>query len=94
MKNYGILLGICAGLQIRCTEIAPASWKRRVMSGMGKDKGASIIRARELYPEIRLNRVKDHGKADALLVGWYAATEILHIFAHSNVIEMKASEGK
>ncbi|MGD0661004.1 MAG: hypothetical protein ABSD38_23315 [Syntrophorhabdales bacterium] len=94
MKNYGILLGICAGLQIRCTEITPTAWKRRVMSGMSKDKGASIIRATELYPEIALSRKKNHNKADAVLIGWYAATEILHLFAHSNVIELKAAKGK
>jgi crossover junction endodeoxyribonuclease RuvC len=91
MRNYGILVGICAGLQIRCTEITPAKWKRKVMSGMSKDKGASIIRASELYPEIRLIRKKNHNNADAVLIGWYAATEILRIFANSNVIELKAA---
>ena len=93
MRNYGILLGICSGLQIRCTEITPAAWKAKVMSGMAKDKGASIIRAGELYPEVPLNRKKDHGRADALLLGWYAATEILHIFSNvhaNNLIPLKA----
>ncbi len=92
MRNYGILLGICAGMQIQCTEITPAKWKRHVMTGMGKDKGASIIRAGELYPEVRLPRVRDHGKADALLIGWYALTEILRVFenANSNVFQLKA----
>ena len=91
MRNYGILLGICSGLQIRCTEITPAVWKRKVMSGMGKDKGASPIRAQELYPELRFARVKDHHKSDALLIGWYAATEVLHVFANNNLIELNSS---
>ncbi len=94
MRNYGILLGICAGLQIQCTEITPARWKMKIMSGMGKDKGASLIRAGELYPEVPLPLVRDHGKADALLIGWYALTEILHVFASSNVIHLKAEFGK
>ena len=93
MRNYGILLGICSGLQIRCTEVTPQAWKAKVMSGMAKDKGASIIRAGELYPNVPLNRKKDHHKSDALLLGWYAATEVLHIFSNghaNNLIPLKA----
>jgi crossover junction endodeoxyribonuclease RuvC len=68
MCGYGILRGICAGLQIPYTLVRPATWKKEMMQDMGKEKGQSIIRCNQLFPYIKLPRKKDHGKADAMLI--------------------------
>ena len=68
MCNYGIIRGICAGLEIPYTLITPQAWKKSQMAGMGKEKGASIVRVGQLYPELKMSRVKDHGKCDAILM--------------------------
>ncbi|MBI5193836.1 MAG: hypothetical protein HZA08_10530, partial [Nitrospirae bacterium] len=41
----------------------------------GKDKGSSIIRVKQLYPDMKLIRKKDHNKADAVLIGLYGLRE-------------------
>ena len=71
--GFGIWKGVLAGLQIPFTLVHPATWKSKIMRDMGKGKGASIIRAKELYPQASasLSRVKDHGRADALLLAHY-----------------------
>ncbi|MDO8605136.1 MAG: hypothetical protein Q7R40_01240, partial [Phaeospirillum sp.] len=47
----------------------PGVWKR-TLGLLKADKAASRARAVELYPEVagRLTRVKDHGRAEALLL--------------------------
>ena len=86
MMNYRILLGIPAGLGIKTVEVSPQTWKAKVMSGMGKDKGTSIVRVSELYPELVFNRKKDHGRADAVLIGWYGSTEILRVHPTAKIL--------
>ncbi len=71
-EHYGVLLGaiICHALPF--TPVAPSAWKKRF--GLdGKDKGASRDLARQLYPAAGawLTRVKDHGRAEALLLAHY-----------------------
>ena len=46
------------------------------MPDMGKDKGASIQKVSQLYPELSLTRVKDHGIADAILIARYLKLSI------------------
>ncbi len=71
MKGAGILEGICIGLSLPYTLVAPVSWKSKLMKDMPKEKEASIIRVRQLFPGVTLPRKKDHGKADAILIGLY-----------------------
>lgn len=73
MTGYGIIRGICVGLGIPYTLIHPKTWKKAMMPDMGRDKGASIIRVKQLYPSIDLPRKKDHGKADSILIARYGA---------------------
>lgn len=75
MMSYGIIRGICVGLQIPYTLIQPQCWKKVMMEGMGKEKAASIVRAQQLYPIIELSRKKDHGMADAYLIAEYGRTK-------------------
>ena len=68
MASYGFLRGLCVGNGLPYHLIRPQSWKKAMMPDMGKDKGASIQKVTQLYPELRLTRVKDHGIADAILI--------------------------
>ena len=72
-RGYGLWEGIVAALGIPYTLVSPVRWKRAMMDGMGKEKGASRIRAGQLFPRFigQLTRVKDHGRADALLIAEY-----------------------
>ena len=51
--------------------VTAASWKAAI-GGLSKDKNASLDRARLLYPSASLDRKKDHGRAEALLLCHYA----------------------
>lgn len=77
MASYGFLRGLCVGNGLPYHLIRPQSWKKAMMPDMGKDKGASIQKATQLYPELRLTRVKDHGIADAILIARYLRLNIL-----------------
>jgi len=68
MCSYGIVRGICVGKQISYTLVTPQRWKKYMCSDMPKGKDTSIIRAKQLFPQLQLPRKKDHGKAEALLI--------------------------
>jgi crossover junction endodeoxyribonuclease RuvC len=68
---YGIVYTILRCLGIPVTEIPPQVWKKKVMQGMEKGKGSSILRAEQLFKDFIPKRKKDHGKADALLIAYY-----------------------
>ena len=72
-RGFGLWEGIVAALGIPYTLVSPVRWKRAMMDGMGKEKGASRVRAGQLFPHLanQLTRVKDHGRADALLIAEY-----------------------
>lgn len=56
------------------TKCYPHVWKKKMMNGMStKDKGSSVLRAVQLFPEAAesLKRKKDHGRAEALLLAKY-----------------------
>lgn len=71
--GYGTVLGVLAALDVPFRTVAPVVWKRR-FNLLGKDKGQSRERAQELYPQLaqHLRRVKDHGRAEALLIATWA----------------------
>lgn len=76
MASYGFLRGLCVGNGIPYHLIQPQTWKKAMMPDMGKDKGASIQKVSQLYPELSLTRVKDHGIADAILIARYLKLSI------------------
>lgn len=53
--------------------VAPRKWKGRY--GLGNDKGASRAKASLLYPDFagQWRRVKDDGRAEAVLIGAFGA---------------------
>lgn len=69
--GYGIWLGILAAFALPTDLIPPQRWKKVMMDGMGKEKDASRIRAKELFPDADLALKKHHGRADALLIAEY-----------------------
>lgn len=71
MDGYGVIKGICIGLGLPYTLVHPRTWKKLIMHDMGKEKGESIVRAKQLFPLVDLPLKKDHGKADALLIAEY-----------------------
>ena len=72
-RGYGLWEGIVAALGIPYTLVSPVRWKRAMMDGMSKEKGASRVRAGQLFPGLagELGLVKHHGRADALLIAEY-----------------------
>lgn len=72
-KGFGLWLGLLIGIGIPYTLVSPRRWKAVMLSDMGKDKGASLLRAKQLFPQCisQLQLVKDHGKAEALLIAAY-----------------------
>ena len=72
MTSYGVLRGILVGLGIPSTLVSPATWKKSMMPEMARrEKGADMVRAKQLFPGLELDRVKDHHKADAVLICEY-----------------------
>jgi crossover junction endodeoxyribonuclease RuvC len=71
-RSLGIIEGIIAAYNIPVTYVTPGVWTKGIGRGAGKD--ASRARACELYPSHQKSfaRVKDDGRADAVLIGaWY-----------------------
>ena len=68
--TFGGILGTLAALAVSHDVIQPASWKRRAGIPPGADKRASIATAVRLLPDAapHLSRVKDDGRAEALLL--------------------------
>jgi crossover junction endodeoxyribonuclease RuvC len=72
-EGYGIWKGLLSGLGIPFETVTPQRWQKELMDGRPKTKGASRIRAQELFPYLShtLQRIKDDGRADALLIAEY-----------------------
>lgn len=72
--SFGIWIGILAALEIPYQTVAPQTWKALLMKNEPKEKDASRLVARRLWPtqtEEALSRKKDHNRADALLLAEY-----------------------
>lgn len=73
-RNYGIWLAVIAACGFPVTEVTPRKWKNKMVNGIGDNKKeASRQRALQLFPYLadQLARKKDHGRAEALLLGEY-----------------------
>ena len=71
--GFGIWIGVCAASLIPYQLVHPLTWKKFLMRDMQKGKDASRMKASSLYPLAAkdLTRVKDHGRAEALLLAHY-----------------------
>jgi crossover junction endodeoxyribonuclease RuvC len=67
---YGSLLAVLQIAGCSITFITAAQWKAG--AGLSTDKQASVDRARLLFPSAPLDRKRDHGKAESLLLAhWW-----------------------
>jgi crossover junction endodeoxyribonuclease RuvC len=75
--SKGLIVAALSIAVVPVTRVAPATWK--VKAGLrGKDKAYSLRLCRELYPSAAddLRRVKDHNRAEAILIARYGATTL------------------
>lgn len=69
-RSYGVILGTLGAMNIYTNLVRPAEWKTK-FDLIKKEKDASRILAQELFPLAPLSRKKDHGRADAMLIGLF-----------------------
>lgn len=70
----GCIRGVCETLGLPVQRVHPKTWKKAY--GLDGDKNASRACAVRLYPDcVDLGRVKDHGRAEALLIARYGARQ-------------------
>jgi len=69
----GLLEGVAAALEIPVHLVSPATWKRK--AGVPADKNGARMMASRLWPGAadRFRRVRDDGRAEASLLGRWAA---------------------
>jgi len=72
-RSAGVIDGVCAALGIPVTMVTPGKWKRGMQ--VTADKGSSRARALQLWPGLSSSfaRVRDDGRAEAALIGYYCA---------------------
>jgi hypothetical protein len=68
--GLGSILATLQTLRLPIELVTPASWKLAL--GLGKDKRASIDKARLLFPTADITLAKHDGRAEALLIAWWA----------------------
>ena len=68
-QSFGVLKGICSGMQLSMYFVRPAKWKK-YFNLINSEKDASRTRAIEIFPYFspQLSRKKDSNKADAILI--------------------------
>jgi len=74
-EGFGLVKGVMRGLNIPYEQITPAKWKTHYQ--LGRDKGTSLDVARQMWPHFSdsFKFKKNDGRAEAALIGLYAATE-------------------
>lgn len=73
---FGSILSVVQSLQIRLELVTPVVWKRDLKLPGGKDKRASLDKARLLFPQVDLKLAKHHNRGEALLIAlWYLTSQ-------------------
>src|SRR5262245_45173642 len=75
----GLWEGLLTGLGIPITRVGPQKWKHAMLQGVGTEKAASILRAKQLFPRVDLNGTRGKprdGRAEALLIASYLKMQI------------------
>lgn len=69
-ETRGSVRAVLEVLGLQLSWVAPQSWKRHfgLTGEIGQNKNASRLKALELYPAADLQRVKDHNRAEAILI--------------------------
>lgn len=76
MRSLGAIETVIECLNYPMEQVAPQSWKKQF--GIGSDKTKGLEAARRLHPEVLadLKRVKDHNRAEAVLLAHYGRMEV------------------
>ena len=72
---YGMAIAIMERLRCPWHMVTPQKWKKDM--GLTSDKNQSLDMARELWPNAPLERKKDNGRAEALLMAEWLRREDL-----------------
>lgn len=64
--TFGVLRALVEARADTTQYPTPQSWKK--MFGIGADKSKALATAAALYPDAPVNRVKDHNRAEAILI--------------------------
>jgi crossover junction endodeoxyribonuclease RuvC len=72
-EGLGLWKGIIAAYNLPLEMPSPQRWKKAILTDQGKEKDASRYKAIQLFPSMAhmLSRVKDDGRAEALLLAEY-----------------------
>ena len=70
----GSIEATVATLGLAMTLVPPTQWKRAM--NLTKDKNHARAQAARLYPEASVHRVKDHNRAEALLIARYGWNQL------------------
>jgi crossover junction endodeoxyribonuclease RuvC len=68
--GFGSILSVLQAMLISIEFVTPSVWKKSY--GLGKDKHASLHKARLMYPSAELHLAKHDGRAESLLLARYA----------------------
>jgi crossover junction endodeoxyribonuclease RuvC len=71
-RGFGLCEGVLAALKLPYRLVPPQTWKKLMLDGSSKDKGAALLVARRMFPSTSLTRKSDDGRAEALLMAQYA----------------------
>lgn len=76
-RGIGIWEGALAMAKISTRMVSPQAWRSRLLRDTDKSKDSSRLVAMRLFPQIasQLQLKKHHGRADALLIAEYVASE-------------------
>jgi len=64
--SFGAICGILAFAKVPYELVTPSKWKKDM--GLSSDKAEALAMARRLFPAASLERKKDIGRAEALLI--------------------------
>lgn len=75
-QNYGIIIGILAGMQYPVTTVSPVIWKRSME--VPKDKRLARARATEIFPKCAQDwgLARDDGLAESALIAEYGRRKL------------------
>lgn len=76
MRSLGAIETVVECLKWPVEHVAPQTWKK--LYGIGSDKAAALEKARGLHQEVAadLARVKDHNRAEAVLLAHWGLKEL------------------
>lgn len=68
-QTAGIIEGVVVTMGLQLTNVPPAEWKKAL--ALTKSKEQARAKAIRMFPSASLDRVKDHNRAEALLIAKY-----------------------